>query len=449
MGDFGLDYSHLCAVVAPDRIPMRGNEHRITRVAFDLFRLDEDKENLWQVQADDDGNEFLVRTYELPKDDAIQTTSEWRVMEDGRRASLTVAYKGMPVHRLVAAEYGAHTPDEVKLLRDLVQAKLAEPEFAGRMLASMPEPKRAALLATFPKLAANVPLIPPSGGKDPLEGIEPMDPREYSPVVKRDQPLPPPGDWEKHPQNAEDRAKETFCQMLVRVNAWNTMSELIRHFVAAAADPVSQKSIKYMESQGISAKSFQQVVRQFSSACTSKNDLGAIQTFSNMIWMAKALMPSLQKYKGYRAAKSALDMLGGIEEEWEQTPQRQPPKGQSLPQNAEDKGEDPWADRDFEFDMGRPALQKEAKTIVPKVMAYLKAQPGKKVSLQTLYTELEVNDIPLYMALHALVKGGFVNGPSPYDEPSPEMAALTGQPETSHRDLFYSVGESVQNADEE
>jgi hypothetical protein len=37
---------------------------------------------------------------------------------------------------------------------------------------------------------------------------------------------------------------------------------------------------------------------------------------------------------------------------------------------------------------------------------------------------------------------------SPYDAPSPEMAALTGQQDTSHKDLFYSVGQPVQNADE-
>lgn len=212
MGEFDLDYSHLCAVVAPDRILLRGNEHRITRVAFDMFRLDDDRENLWQVQADDDGNEFLVRTYELPKDDGIQTTSEWHVQEDSRKASLTVSYRGMPIHRLVAAEYGANTTDEVKLLRDLVQAKLAEPEFAGRMLTSLPEPKRAALLVTFPKLAA-LPQIQLPGGNDPLEGIDPMDPTEYSPAVKNEKPLPPAGDWKQHPQMAKDPWAERDFQI--------------------------------------------------------------------------------------------------------------------------------------------------------------------------------------------------------------------------------------------
>jgi hypothetical protein len=280
-----------------------------------MFRLDDDKENLWQVQADDDGNEFLVRTYELPKEDALQATSEWHVQTDGKKASLTVAYRGMPIHRLVAAEYGAHTPDDVKLLCDLVQAKLTNDDFAGRMLASLPELKRAALLETFPKLAANKPIIPSVSGKDPLEGIEPLDIKKewyIDPKAKSDLPLP--GEWAKHPQMAED-----------------------------------------------------------------------------------------------------------------------------------DK--DPWCDRAFQADMGRPELREEAKTIVPQVMAYLKARSGEKVSLQTLYMELEVNDQSLYIALHALVKGGLIQGASPYDVPSAEMSALTGQSDTTHKDLFYSVGESIQHAD--
>jgi len=287
MGAFDLDYSHLRAVVAPDRIPLRGNEHRLARVAFDLFKLDEDKEHLWQVQADDDGNEFLVRTYELPKEE-LQAKSDWSVVEDGKKASLTVAYRGMPVHRVVAAKYGAHTPEDVGLLRDLLQAKLTDDEFAARFLMSMPQSKRAALAALFPKFAAMVPKAPP----------------------------------------ADELPEET----------------------------------------------------------------------------------------------------------------------ESEP--SEEQDPDVWRAMAFEADMGRPALRQEAKEIVPKVMAYLRSRPGKKVSLQNIYMDLEVNDIPLYMALHALVKGGAIQGVSPYDTQSAEMAALTGQPETTHRDLFYSVGGSkLQNAD--
>lgn len=209
MGLFDLDFSSLHEAVDPDRIPLRGNEHRITRVAFDLFKLDSDKENLWQIQADDDGNEFLVRTYEMPSDEVAKGASDWSVVEDGKKASLTVAYLGVPIHRLVAAEYGAGTPEEVGLLRDLVQAKLADADFAGKMLASMPEPKRAALAAAFPKLATALPKIKPVSGKDPLEGIEPLDiKKEWGIDPKAKSNLPPSGDWEKYPKTKPQMADE-------------------------------------------------------------------------------------------------------------------------------------------------------------------------------------------------------------------------------------------------
>jgi hypothetical protein len=316
MASFDLDFASLCAAIAPERIPLRGNEHRIQRVAFDLFKLDNDKENLWQVQADDDGNEFLVRTYELPKDESIKAKSDWSVAEDSRKASLTLSYCGMPVHRLVAADYGAYGPDDVRLLRDLVQAKLADDGFAGRMLATLPEPKRAALAELFPKIAAvpaltqRLPLVPLPRTNDPLEGIPPVDlKKEYGIDPRKPSP------------------------------------------------------------------------------------------------------------KSFPARK---------------------------PQRAED---DPWGEDDFRSDASNPANLKEAKEIVPQVMEYLKARRGKKISLQELYMGLGCNDQPLYLALHALVKGGRIQGMSPYDAPSPQMAALTGVPEMGHRDFFYSV-ESVPNADD-
>lgn len=158
MGRFDLDYSHVKNVVAPDRVPVAGNEHRMIRVAFDFFRLDGDEnECLWQVQADDDGNEFLVRTYDMPdeSDDSLEArAADWSVMLDAKKANLTIAYKGVPIHRLAAADYGACDPDEARLLRDMVSEKLAADEqWAARLLSSLPTPKLAALGETFPELA--------------------------------------------------------------------------------------------------------------------------------------------------------------------------------------------------------------------------------------------------------------------------------------------------------
>ena len=117
MDRFQLDFGFLNAVVNPDtsRVPYKGNEDKFVRVAFDLFKTkDNSCEDLWQVQADDDGNEYLVRTYDV--EDAV-VEADWSVALDKMAANLTVSYKGMPIHRLAAADYDAHNERDALLLR--------------------------------------------------------------------------------------------------------------------------------------------------------------------------------------------------------------------------------------------------------------------------------------------------------------------------------------------
>jgi len=158
MSRFELDFSHLKEAVQPDRsrIPLKGNEHHLTRVAFDLFRMDNDTESLWQVQADDDGNEFLVRTYDVDQHEDLQAKSNWSVDADKKQANLTISYRGMPIHRLAAADFGAQTPAETRSLQKLVLSKLAaDKEFINSLIDSLPAPKREALVTSFPELTSH------------------------------------------------------------------------------------------------------------------------------------------------------------------------------------------------------------------------------------------------------------------------------------------------------
>jgi hypothetical protein len=144
MKKFEMDLSEVSKTVVPDtnRIPLTENEHRMVRVAFDLFRLkDSDPDELWQVQSSDDG-EFLVRTYALPEDENT-VISDWSIKEDGKKANLTISYKGMPITRVIAAEYGANTEEDVFVLQKTLFKKLATDKgFIIRMLNKLPEIKQ-------------------------------------------------------------------------------------------------------------------------------------------------------------------------------------------------------------------------------------------------------------------------------------------------------------------
>lgn len=146
MRQFDLDLVPVQQVVCEDkdRMPVKGNENRMIRVAFDLFHLKGDEqEDLWQVQADDDG-EFLVRTYSLPDDEVV--VSDWSVKEDTKQANLTIAYKGIPIQRVDGAGFGAKTPADVRILRQAMLKKLAtDDEFVSHFFNDLPELKQSLL----------------------------------------------------------------------------------------------------------------------------------------------------------------------------------------------------------------------------------------------------------------------------------------------------------------
>lgn len=146
MEKFQIELEKVAKVLDPNRIPVRGNEHRLIRFAFDLFRVEGDEtDDLWQLQADDDGNEFLVRTYSLP-DEKVSEASDWSVLADKKYANLTVSFKGVPLTRLASKDYGAKNSMDGKSLQGLIFRKLSsDGAFVLNLLADLPKEKKLAL----------------------------------------------------------------------------------------------------------------------------------------------------------------------------------------------------------------------------------------------------------------------------------------------------------------
>ncbi len=124
MKNFEMDLSNISNILQadPNKIPVKGNESRMLKVAFDLFRLKDKPEELWQIQSSDDGD-FLVRTYLLP--DEKENESNWSIQEDKKCANLTVSYKNIPIERIASEKYGAKTPEDVFILQKTLLKKLA------------------------------------------------------------------------------------------------------------------------------------------------------------------------------------------------------------------------------------------------------------------------------------------------------------------------------------
>ena len=148
MGKFDLDFNDVAKVVYPDKnkIPVKGNENRMVRVAFDLFRLrDNPPEDLWQVQSDDDGAEFLVRTFSLPEDE-ITVKSSWSIIADNKQENLTIAYKNIPISKIACSQYDARTPKDIEILKKTLFISLSvDNKFVNKYFNSLPKIKKEAL----------------------------------------------------------------------------------------------------------------------------------------------------------------------------------------------------------------------------------------------------------------------------------------------------------------
>jgi len=148
MEKYQADFTDIARMLDPDRLPLKGNEHKLVRVAFDMFRLDGDEaDDLWQVQADDDGNEFLVRTYALDgEDNKVAEASDWSVLADKKYANLTVSFKDMPLTRIASKDFGAENPRDGKSLQGIIFKKLSSNgAFALKLIGSLPQEKISAL----------------------------------------------------------------------------------------------------------------------------------------------------------------------------------------------------------------------------------------------------------------------------------------------------------------
>ena len=101
--NFGIDYKKVLDKLYGDRNvkPVRGNEDKMIRVAFDFFRLkDSDPETLWQVQKADDGQEYLMRTFSDDAEEKLKSESDWDVQLNKEATDISIYKSNVPIHRM-------------------------------------------------------------------------------------------------------------------------------------------------------------------------------------------------------------------------------------------------------------------------------------------------------------------------------------------------------------
>lgn len=227
MKSFDIDPAVLAKLLYQDdtRIPVKGNEQRLIRVAFDLFKLRGDvKEDLWAIQADDDGNEFLVKTYTEPVEEPVKTA--WTVSVD-KHANFTVAYKNVPISKIATQGMKIETSKDVETLRQIIQTKLAaDKNFFNKYVKGLPEIKRALLKEAmtpeekiFDEWGAEIPADEPIDFSDVFDAIRTEN------KLREDAGTPPP-DVE---QDSKDESPEELWERENREDTENMSDAELGH----------------------------------------------------------------------------------------------------------------------------------------------------------------------------------------------------------------------------
>jgi hypothetical protein len=120
------------------------------KVAFDVYKVDNDPySDLWVLQ-DIEGSQYLVRASN-PKYQS-QEPGDWSVASNNNKDNITLAYKNIPIARFSSYQYG-FLPEEIITFKSALLDRVnKDEEFIKDILKSEPEQKRAALVHSFPEL---------------------------------------------------------------------------------------------------------------------------------------------------------------------------------------------------------------------------------------------------------------------------------------------------------
>lgn len=123
------------------------------KVAFDVYKVDNDPyQGLWFLQ-EVDGAQHLVRANDPTTEPAVQ--GDWSAISDHLKENITLAYKDTPIARFSSDVYGFRPEDIITFKSALLDRISRDSEFISEVLAEQPKSKRQALEARFPELKKN------------------------------------------------------------------------------------------------------------------------------------------------------------------------------------------------------------------------------------------------------------------------------------------------------
>ena len=121
---------------------------KIKKIAFDVFRVENDPYNsLWTVD-EVDGKSYLIRSTDPQYNN--QDRGSWTATSSYDKDNVTLAYKKIPIARFSSDQYGFSSNDIITFKLALLDST-ADESFVKDVLMEQPQAKRDALASEFPE----------------------------------------------------------------------------------------------------------------------------------------------------------------------------------------------------------------------------------------------------------------------------------------------------------
>lgn len=122
------------------RVAYQENKVRFERVAFDLFEPNNGDNEIWQLQTDADGKEWLVQVQNI--DESVsKVEGGFSAHLNSERTAITLLHNDEPIMKFAAEDFH-FTPRSANAFKRFLLGKIQDPEFVTALWSEVDHNKK-------------------------------------------------------------------------------------------------------------------------------------------------------------------------------------------------------------------------------------------------------------------------------------------------------------------
>jgi len=122
------------------KVAYHESKGQFKRVAFDLFEPSNGNDEIWQLQADADGKEWLVQIQSVDESEA-KVEGGFSAHLNSKRTAITLLHNDEPIMKFSAEDFH-FTPDTANAFKKFLLRKARDPEFVSALWSKVDHGKK-------------------------------------------------------------------------------------------------------------------------------------------------------------------------------------------------------------------------------------------------------------------------------------------------------------------